>query len=196
VLSGVEVSANSYGNTLFVNPISPLNFIFSDLNISGSENNLIISENPFFPSHHFNLISCKGNSILFKFCQSFILENSDLNVIQSTEPFSCRVYTAEKNTLRNSYFNNNTISEFVNNTVISDLYDNNLTSVSNCLIGQYGSAFRNNIALGIFNKNFSVATHVYTPTYSKQIMGTTGATGPYLFYIDNVGILQIVPAIS
>ena len=46
------------------------------------------------------------------------------------------------------------------------------------------------------NSNFSASTYIYdTTAYAKQIMGTTGSD-PYLLYIDSVGTLQTVPAIS
>ena len=61
-------------------------------------------------------------------------------------------------------------------------------------MGATGNTFQSNQVIGIASENFSFASHVYSSTYSKQIMGTTGTAQG--FYLSPTGTFISFGAIS
>jgi hypothetical protein len=113
-------------------------------------------------------------------CENFIIGgnivNSRLSYFQGSS--SSRTITASD------------INFVINSSVYCAVSASKINDVNGCFLGSKDSNKNmSNVDIDeVTSENFENSTYIYTNTYSKKVMGTTGAS--HVLYIDNTGTLQ------
>lgn len=135
------------------------------------------------------------------------INNSSLNIINPASAIGgTRIVSCENNIIGGNIIDS-TISDLagtsisrtatgsnlnfiVNSSIYCSINYSNIRDISACFLGSKNSTrTMSNVDMDeVTSEDFEASTYIYTATYAKKVMGTTGAS--HVLYIDNTGTLQ------